>query len=69
MEPLRLLLKIFAMVSLSFGKRQEKGTKRKDEIWEMTRFFQINGDELSGWESFAMLINSAVSVRDRRTRP
>jgi hypothetical protein len=48
MEPLRLFLKIFAMVSLSFGKRQEKGTKRNDEIWEMARFFQINGDKFSG---------------------
>jgi hypothetical protein len=38
MEPLRLFLKFFAMVLLSFGKRQEKGTKRKDEIWEMAHF-------------------------------
>jgi len=62
-------LKTFAMVSLSFGKRQEKGTKGKDEIWEMIGFFHINGDELSGWESFAILINSAVAVREMRTQP
>jgi hypothetical protein len=57
------------MVSLSFGKRQEKGTEGNDEIWEMIGFFHINGNELSGWESFAILINSAVSVREMRTQP
>jgi hypothetical protein len=67
MEPLGLFLKKFAMVLLSFGKRREKGTKGNDEIWKLTGFFQINGDELSGWESFAMLINSTVSVRDENT--